>query len=331
MKLVSEDQFEHLLMDGAHFIDVRAPIEFSGGTVPGAVNLPILNDDERRRVGTAYRQQGQAAAITLGHELVSGSVKEARIEAWLAEIQAHPDAILYCFRGGLRSQITQSWLSERGVDRPIVQGGYKAIRRFFLNVLDESTQSLRFEVVSGPTGSGKTHFLKQSGRPFIDLEELAHHRGSAFGALSDAQPTQVNFENALALEFLRLRRTNGPILIEDESRMIGKRVIPERLFQRLQESPRLLLETPFDQRVENIFQDYILNSSLGLAGDVTQFDRFHESVLAISRKLGDLRTKEILRDLQASREDFLNGRRLDSNRIWIEKLLRWYYDPAYRR
>lgn len=327
MKTISEPQFAALFLSSGgepHWIDVRAPVEFADGTVPGAVNLPLLTDDERKQVGTTYRHEGQDAAIALGHRLVGGSVKEARVQRWIDEIQAHPDSILYCFRGGLRSQITQAWLAERGVDRPIVHGGYKALRRFFLKILELQTQNLRFEVVSGPTGSGKTHFLRQSGRPFVDLEGLARHRGSAFGAMESPQPGQVDFENGLALALFRAQQTGESILIEDESRMIGRRILPEALFHRMQESPRKVLDVSFEQRVENIFRDYV-------GADPAQFERFKNSVQAISRKLGDLRSREILNDLIFSQSEFLAGRGLESNRVWISKLLKWYYDPMYVR
>ncbi|MDC6679308.1 rhodanese-like domain-containing protein, partial [Leclercia adecarboxylata] len=110
-------------------IDVRAPVEFAQGALPGAVNLPLMNDEERHQVGIAYKQQGQAAAIALGERLVSGDIKQARINAWQAYLTEHPDALIYCFRGGLRSQIAQQWLDETGASRPRLQGGWKAMRQ----------------------------------------------------------------------------------------------------------------------------------------------------------------------------------------------------------
>jgi tRNA 2-selenouridine synthase len=323
-----ESQFKSLFVAGTRWIDVRAPVEFAAGAIPGAVNLPLLTDEERHEVGLAYKQQGQEAAISLGHKFVNGATKEARTQSWLRELEIHPQAVIYCFRGGLRSQTVQNWLSERGVDRPIVVGGYKALRRYLLESLDVSARELSFEVVSGPTGSGKTAYILASGRPYLDLEAIAAHRGSAFGARGP-QPNQIDFENHLALELLRLSKCDRPILIEDESRRIGQRAIPDRLFQKMQSSPKLRLQVPFDDRVENIFRDYILNSSLGEHSDIAKFDDFRRSVNAISRRLGGLRAQEILNDLHFSQCEFAAGRSLDSNRVWIGKLLRWYYDPLY--
>ncbi|MBS1985861.1 MAG: tRNA 2-selenouridine(34) synthase MnmH [Bdellovibrionales bacterium] len=317
-------------MRDTHWIDVRAPIEFSSGSIPGAINLPLLTDEERHRIGITYKEQGQAAAVALGHELVSGNIRNTRIEAWSAEVERHPDAIIYCFRGGLRSQIVQSWLQERGIDRPIVEGGYKALRRFLLDAL-EAAAEMDFQVVCGATGSGKTDYLRASGKPHIDLEACAAHRGSAFGAYPYPQPSQADFENILARQLLRVQGKSGPVLVEDESRMIGRRTIPETLFRRLQISPRIVLEVPLERRVDRILRDYVENSSLGESGDLTRFDDFRSAVRAISRKLGGLRTQELLSDLDAAQAAFTAGQGFGTNREWIRKLLVWYYDPHYNR
>jgi tRNA 2-selenouridine synthase len=314
--------FRFLFLRDTPLIDLRAPVEFSGGSAPGAVNLPLLLDQERHEIGIAYKQSGQQAAIALGHKFVSGEVREARMASWLAEIERHPNAVLYCFRGGLRSQITQEWLRERGVERPIVEGGYKALRRFLLRMLEERVRALHFRVVCGPTGSGKTQYLRHCKGAFLDLEALARHRGSAFGALPEAQPCQVDFENALALSLLKLPADVSEVLVEDESRMIGKLVMPEILFERMKEGARLVLDLPLEERVENVFRDYV---SPG------KFADFRGSVRAISRKLGGQLTSEILADLDMAEREFLAGRGLGSNRAWIRKLLEHYYDPCYSR
>lgn len=327
MEKLAADQFEKLLLGSTRWIDVRAPVEFSAGAVPGAINLPLLNDQERHQIGITYKQLGREAAVKLGHELVSGEVKDKRIHAWL-EASQDVGTIIYCFRGGLRSQITQAWLKEAGVGRPIISGGYKALRRFLLGVLEQRTPEL--EVVSGPTGSGKTSFLHSSGQPFLDLEGLAAHRGSAFGAMERPQPSQADFENALALAILRLPK-GQKVLVENESRLIGHCCIPELFFQKMKGSPKIRFERPLEERVENIFKDYILDSRLGRSGDVGRFDDFKKSVTAISRKLGGQRAQEILEDIGRSQRDFETGVGLDSNRVWIRKLLEWYYDPLYRK
>lgn len=329
-RTIDRDDFEALFTGGTPFIDVRAPVEYALGSVPGSVNLPILNNVERHEVGTCYRNDGQDAAVALGHRLVSGAVRDARVTSWMDEVVRHPDAVIYCFRGGMRSQITQRWLAENGIHRPIVNGGYKALRRFLMQTIEEKSKDLHLKVVSGPTGSGKTKFLKLQNQAFVDLEGLAEHRGSAFGGMPSPQPTQIDFENRLAMVLLKLPQ-GQEILIEDESRMIGKRFIPDALFQRMEASPRIVLDIPLDVRIENIFEDYIATSRLGLNGDLSRFDDFRVAVRAISRKLGDELTKKILLDLDHSESEFSAGRGLVSNRVWIRKILERYYDPLYLR
>ncbi len=329
MKLIEPTEFQTLLLKQTAFIDVRAPNEFDLGSIPGATNLPLLTNQERHQIGLVYKTKGQSAAIELGHQLVSGPVKAERLKSWLEFLDRHENASVFCFRGGLRSQTVQTWLSLEGREVAIISGGYKALRQFCLQSLDNLVSRLDFQVVSGPTGSGKTAYLKSTGGRSIDLEALAGHRGSAFGALSVRQPTQVDFENALALELLRLSQESGPILIEDESRQIGHRLVPAALFAKMQSSPKIILRVPIEVRVEGILNDYVLKSPLGISGDVAQFSNFKDSVQAISRKLGGARTQEILQDLETSQNEFVLSHTLDSNRVWIRKLLEWYYDPYY--
>lgn len=330
MKFVETSQFESLLVESTKWIDVRAPIEFMTGAVPAAVNLPLLVNDERHQVGVVYKEQGQEAAIQLGHKLVSGSVRDERLAKWIQEIDKNPGSIIYCYRGGLRSQIVQSWLGEHNIYRPIIRGGYKALRQFLLQVIVERAPSLQFCVVGGPTGSGKTKYLRSSGQVHLDLEALANHRGSAFGAMPTPQPSQADFENALAVQLLQLSQTKNTIFIESESRMVGHRYVPDSIFEKIKSSPRLVLNVSLEERVENIFTDYILNSSLKDSQNIERFNDFRKSIKVITRKLGGLRAQDILNDIDFSQKEFLQGRGLESNRTWIRKLLIWYYDPLYQ-
>jgi tRNA 2-selenouridine synthase len=315
-----------LFSGNIRWIDVRAPVEFAAGAMPGAVNLPLLNDDERRQVGTTYKEEGPDAAVALGHRLVSGTTKEGRIQAWLEEIRSHPNAVIYCFRGGLRSQTTQAWLRERGVHRPIVAGGYKALRKFLAEVIEKEAPSTKFRVVSGPTGSGKTIYIRSSGKPHLDLEAIARHRGSAFGSTEEAQPSQVDFENRLAIELLGLRGSEE-VLVENESRLIGRCYLPEPLMRAMQQSPILHLEVPLEERVENIMKEYVV----GTGGTISPpFESFRASVNAISRKLGGQRAQEILGDINQAQSQFERDGGLDENKTWIRKILVWYYDPLYQ-
>ena len=152
---LNRDDYRAIFLNDVPMMDVRAPVEFAKGAFPGVVNLPLMNDAERQAVGTCYKQQGQQAAIELGHRLVAGDLKAERIAAWAQFAQAHPDGLLYCFRGGLRSQIVQQWLeTEAGIVYPRVIGGYKAMRGFLIETLAHDVTHARFVVLGGLTGSG---------------------------------------------------------------------------------------------------------------------------------------------------------------------------------
>ncbi|WP_413290747.1 tRNA 2-selenouridine(34) synthase MnmH [Bdellovibrio sp. HCB337] len=338
MSNISEPSFFELFRQGTPLIDVRAPVEFAQGALPGAINLPIMYDEERAHVGTTYKQAGREAAITLGHELISGKVKELRMKMWAEQIRKEPQAVLYCFRGGLRSQITQGWLKDAGIDRPLIVGGYKKARNFLRQEIEQFSAQSDFVLLSGPTGSAKTHILNQAATfyPSVDLEAIAHHRGSAFGAWAIPQPTQIDFENKLAVNLLKLKeKAQGQrVLFEDESRLIGHCALPESVFAKMRASEVIFIEESFDQRVENIYQDYVANTALG-NGSVEEalriFTAFRRSVRDISKKLGGLRAQEVLQDLAVSESEYLRGRNLEVNKAWIAKLLSYYYDPFYQQ
>jgi tRNA 2-selenouridine synthase len=331
---IESNDLADLFLKKTPLIDVRAPIEFSLGTLPGAINLSILNDEERANIGTVFKKRGPEAALKLGHELVSGTLKEERIEHWLSFIGSHPDAVLFCFRGGQRSQITQSWLKERGVSRPIIRNGYKFARQYLTEQISLFTQTKQFLSLAGPTGSGKTLLLDEVSNfyPVIDLECLARHRGSAFGAQEIEQPSQIDFEHQLAFEIMKLSGENRPVLIEDESRLIGRSVLPKEFFEKLIQSPSVLIEESVEARTENIFQDYIMGSAIGrfeTDKGLLVFQKYQKSLMAISKRLGGARTKEISDLLVQSEKDFLNSKNLEPNRAWIRRLLVDYYDPMY--
>jgi tRNA 2-selenouridine synthase len=308
-----------LLRADTPFIDLRAPKEFARGAVPGAVNLPLLDDNERHQVGLRYRESGQAAAVALGHELVNGAVKRARIDGWLRFAQQHSDAWLYCWRGGLRSEIAQQWLADSGAKLPRVPGGFKALRGECLAALEEAPGNRRWLVVGGRTGSGKTRLLERLACS-IDLEGLANHRGSAFGGRPGGQPTPVDFENALAVCYLRHQ---GPLLVlEDESRTIGRLALPSSWHEAMQQSALAILETPLEERVRNIFEEYV-NAPLTRGMEPAALEQQLEQSLArIRRRLGGQRHDEVRAALA---DGFKSGR----HERWIALLLSWYYDPMY--
>lgn len=304
----SETEIKNLFLNNIPLIDVRAPIEFKEGHFPTSVNLPLLNDEERKNVGTTYKKQGKEAAIKLGHELISGDVKSSRIRAWTEFLQKNKNAELYCFRGGLRSQIATDWLKEAGFSLHKITGGYKALRQYLINQIDELTPKFNFTIIAGRTGSGKTPFLYETGLPMIDLEKLANHQGSAFGRMGE-QPTQINFENCLAVEMLRVFETSNKILLEDESRRIGDNQLPLIFFEKKQISELVLIEESLEERIETIYKDYI---------EVKSPEYLAQSLQRISKKLGGKNYLEISQKM-------VKG----NHRDWIKDLLVLYYDPLY--
>ncbi|HEY5680122.1 MAG TPA: tRNA 2-selenouridine(34) synthase MnmH [Pseudomonadales bacterium] len=310
---------ETLLAEGARFIDVRAPSEFTRGAVPGAINLPILDDDERHEVGSTYNNEGHNAAVALGYRLVSGAVRQARVAAWAEALDAYPEAWIYCWRGGQRSQIAQEWLHEAGYEVPRVEGGFKALRQCCLEVLARAPHALPWLVLAGRTGSGKTVLIRE--RPdSIDLEGQANHRGSAFGGRSCTQPSPISFENALAVAFLDL--DSQRLIVEDESRTIGRLALPAAWHERMQTAPVVVVEADLSERVENIRREYVDEP---LAEGVTPGDlqaRYQGALERISRRLGGDRCRAVARALA---EGFASGH----HHAWIEQLLLWYYDPMY--
>lgn len=329
------DAFDALLLEGRPLLDVRAPIEFLKGAIPRASNHPLMNDDEREQVGRCYKQEGHDAAARLGHRLVSGDTREARIEAWAAWAKAHPTGALYCFRGGQRSQVTQGWLAEAGIEVPGITGGYKALRQHLLDVIDEESLRLPWCVVGGRTGVGKTRFLETLPRA-LDLEGLAIHRGSAFGPKATPQPTPINFENALAVDLLRLAQAPGAIAIEDESRAIGRLSVPEPLANAMKTAPLYLLEADLAARVDLTFEEYItdgLADHLAIYGEDAGFEAFatylRGALGKIERRLGGARYQTLLAVLNEALEDQARGGDGQGHRVWIETLLTEYYDPMY--
>ncbi|TAA45854.1 tRNA 2-selenouridine(34) synthase MnmH [Corallincola spongiicola] len=328
--------FTDIFLHDRPLIDTRAPLEFAKGAFPTAVNLPLMTDQERAKVGTCYKKHGQDAAIKLGHQLVKGATKEARVAAWQRFAEQHPEGYLYCFRGGLRSQISQQWLTETGTPYPRISGGYKAMRRFLIDELEQQLPKVPLVILGGRTGCAKTHLL--TGLPrFIDLEGLANHRGSAFGKRIGGQPAQIGFENALTIDLLKYRHQHGyqPLVLEDESHLIGRCALPLCLQNEMQQAPLVLVETSLEQRIETSYRDYILDNlaaSQQKWGEEEGFSHFADGLrLAMSklkRRLGDLRYRELLALLEHGFNDHLQGRP-ESHKAWIAPLFAEYYDPMY--
>lgn len=328
--------YRSILLGGAPLMDVRAPVEFAKGAFPGSVNSPLMNDLERQKVGTCYKQHGQQAALDLGHRLVAGPVREERIAAWADFARAHPDGYLYCFRGGLRSQIAQQWLAETGLRLPRVIGGYKAMRTFLIEGLEQTLAQCSFVLVGGLTGTGKTDVLAQLANG-VDLEAHANHRGSSFGKRATPQPAQIDFENALAIDLLSRRATGmESFVLEDEGRIIGSCSLPLPLYQGMQTFPLVWLEESLANRVERIRRDYVVDLCAEFVavhgpeqGPLLFADRLRDSLRNIVKRLGRERYAELAALLEAALARQLADGDAMLHGAWIEALLRDYYDPMY--
>ena len=286
-------------------VDVRSPGEYLHGHIPGAINIPLFTDEERARVGTLYKQKGAQEALLAGLEIVGpkmpGFVREACLIAREGRLLVH------CWRGGMRSG-SFAWLMETaGLQVTTLRSGYKAYRRQVLSAYD---LPLQLRIVGGETGSGKTEILQhiaRAGEQVLDLEAIAHHRGSAFGALGqEPQPSVEQFENNLYDAFSRLDQSR-PIWLEDESRSIGRVYVPNPLWAQMEQAPVYRIRIPQEVRLKRLVRDY---------GSFPK-EELEAAILRISKRLGDLSTRQALEALH-------EGRLEETARISLA-----YYDKAY--
>ncbi len=235
-------------------IDVRSEKEFFEGHITGVFNVPILNDEERKIVGTTYKHNGRHPAVYKGLELTGPHLTDLLRKG--VSITKEGKVLVHCWRGGMRSEFYSFLLKFYGLEPLLLEGGYKSFRT---KVHECFGQELRIRVLGGRTGSGKTillHELKKLGEQVIDLEGLAHHRGSSFGALGmKVAPSQEQFENDL-FTVLQEIDTTRTVWIEDESRTIGDKVIPEGIWKQMKATSRIIVNRSFDERLDQIEKDY---------------------------------------------------------------------------
>jgi tRNA 2-selenouridine synthase len=230
----------------------------------------------------------------------------------------------------------QQWLREAGIEYPLVRGGYKAMRRFLLDEFERSVARVDLVLVSGKTGTGKTRVIQRLFRS-IDLEGLANHRGSTFGQLPEPQPSQIDFENALSIAFLKQldRQENAPIFLEDEGRLIGRICLPDALRLKMSRAPMLVVEEPFERRVDVVIQDYVLDlgkryvDHFGPEGARLHSEKLQQDLLRIRKRLGGERHRQVSELMAGAFEAQQESGDPGSHRGWIALLLARYYDPMY--
>lgn len=239
-------------------IDVRAPAEYAEDHVGGAVNLPVLNDDERVSVGTVYKQVSSFAARKQGAALVSRNIA-GHLESHFSKKGRNYRPLFYCWRGGQRSSSIATILSSIGWDVSVVEGGYKAYRCEVLRVFEDTCPGLQLTVLNGYTGAGKTYLLQamaEAGHQILDLEGMAQHKGSVFGGdPENPQPQQKRFES-LVYEKLVSFDLEKPVYVEAESAKIGKLNLPNPLWQKMKEAPIIEIFSPLEERARHIINDY---------------------------------------------------------------------------
>lgn len=292
-------------------LDVRSPGEYKHAHIPGAVSFPLFTDEERKVVGTAYKQKSREEAIKIGLDYFGVKMRKMVEEAekiadsHKSEVDSKT-VLVHCWRGGMRSAGVAWLLDLYGFKVYTLIGGYKLFRRW---VLEQFEKNYSFKVVGGFTGSGKSYVLKaleQNGQTVIDLETLAHHKGSAFGNIGmPPQPSQELFENKLALELYR--KANRCIWVEDESQRIGDVNIPIVLWKKWRQQPLYFLDIPFEERLKHITEEY---------GKLER-ERLVNSIIRIKKRLGGLETKESINALIEDRVE-------DCFRILLRYYDKWY-------
>lgn len=332
----SSADYLSIILNDTPLLDVRAPIEHAKGTINSATNLPLMSDKERELVGTCYKQHGQQQAIDLGRGLVTEQLQSQRTKSWLAFCEQHPQGYLFCFRGGLRSRITQQWISESGIEYPYIEGGYKALRRFLIDQLEENISALPMMLISGKTACGKTRLLHKLPH-MVDLEGLANHKGSSFGAADTAQPSLIDFENALSSALLKHRHQHPKTLfLEDEGRLIGSLTLPLSLKTKMTRLAHITLVTDIETRIDYAIEDYIdsllklyLSQMNQQQAIQTLAERHKLSLTKIRKRLGPERHLKACALLDKALKQLADQNSTTGFRGFIHLLLTQYYDPMY--
>lgn len=259
-------------------IDVRAPSEYAEDHVPGALNLPVLSDAERARVGTIYVQQDRFLARKIGAALVARNAA-AHLEGPLADRPGGWRPLVYCWRGGQRSGSFASILAQIGWRVETLAGGYKSYRKLVVDRLYDMPMTSDVIVIDGGTGTAKTRLLRHlagQGAQVLDLEEMAEHRGSVFGPIGDRQPSQKCFESRVAMRLAGLD-PDRPVFVEAESNKIGRLIVPPMLWQAMTTARTFRLEAPLAARAAHLVTDYadLIADPDRLAGVLDKLVRYH--------------------------------------------------------
>jgi len=298
----------------SEIIDVRSPSEFAEDHIPEAINLPVLDDAERAEVGTIYKQSPFSARKT-GAALIAKNISQQLIEHFASK-QKDYRPLVYCWRGGQRSNSMAAVLAQIGWKVTVLEGGYKTYRAYVRQQLEHLPEKFTYTVLCGLTGSGKTHILHQlhqRGAQALDLEELANHRGSLLGEEWEGkpavQPSQKYFESLL-LQQLQSFEASEPVWVESESNKIGRVYLPQSLWEKMKQASCVEIQLPISSRVQFLLQEY---PHLGIYPDVLK-----AKLEKLKSRYGWQKLNEWYRLIDASQgEDF------------VKDLLLSHYDPTY--
>jgi len=288
------------------FIDVRAPVEYQKDHIPGSINIPLFDNEERSEIGKIYKLLGKDDAVVRGSEIAGNKIGD--IVANVRNIK-NRDIIIYCFRGGMRSSSLVTLLNSLELEVRKLEGGYKNYRKFIRNEVENLNIKQDLFVLHGLTGTGKTEIIRKI-KNSIDLEKIAGHRSSVFGGIGLEKNTQKKFESLL-IQKINYLKNERYIFVEGESRKIGDLHIPEKLLQRMYNSPGILIEAPVERRVDILLDEY-KNFELNPDEVITIIE-------SISGRLGKKDTNTLI-------ELFKKGLLFEFTALLLEK----YYDPLYK-
>ena len=308
---------EALAQPHLRWIDVRSPQEVQESPVPFAQNVPLFDDEERAVVGLTYARQGQEAAIRKGVEIVSPKIPQL-IQTIQSHLQPHEEPLIFCWRGGMRSKAVATFLDLVGIPVCRLEGGYRAYRNLVVQTLEESATYPHFLVLHGMTCVGKTMLiqrLREEGYPVIDLEDLAQHRGSAFGTIGNLNPRNQRTFDAFLFQALRGLSGSPLCIIEGEGKRIGKVVIPEAMMEAQIRGTHLLLYASIPVRVQRILHMYTQAA--------TDLEQFHREVKQAVSRIEKRLTPAVRAELYEALEKRAYSK-------VVELCLHHYYDPRYQ-
>jgi tRNA 2-selenouridine synthase len=306
--MIEQIQIQDLLLqvNKMPVIDVRSPAEFLKGHIPGALNIPLFNNEERAIIGTKYSKESRNAAVKTGLDII-GPKLSSMIDQYRSIVNNN-QVIIHCWRGGLRSESIAWLLNTAGIKSFVLSGGYKAYRRYQKEYYSKKANLI---ILGGKTGSGKTailHEIENLGEQVVDLESIAHHKGSVFGALGQKpQPTNEQFENDIFKKWINLNVYQN-IWLEDESRVIGKNIIPDEIWSQMNNSPLITLEMGKKLRIKRLEKEYTR----------CNMEELINSILKISKRIGGLNTRKSIQAVE--KKDYFTAIDLSLT----------YYDKAYQ-